>query len=207
MTQTICSLSVGAVIADCAIDCPDQARTTGKPWYLCVAFNAPHAPLQALKDDYVKYVGRYDERWDYKLRNKSRVISAIRARKNTKLTIVGGELQMTFNGDDPGLAFDRLSETLASGPYSLSFELRSDATGGGSVHFVTDQQVTLPNGTEVKFEPLHDNQWHSHVILLDTDKVLQQLHLDVCSGVGEARVKDLRLTDIDGNVLQRWPEK
>ena len=41
-----------------------EARQTEKPWYLYVAFNAPHAPLHALPEDYAKYKGRYDEGWD-----------------------------------------------------------------------------------------------------------------------------------------------
>ena len=40
------------------------ARATKKPWFLYVAFNAPHAPLQPLEKDYKKYLGRYDAGWD-----------------------------------------------------------------------------------------------------------------------------------------------
>lgn len=41
-----------------------EARETNKPWFLYVAFNAPHAPLQPLEADYKKYLGRYDIGWD-----------------------------------------------------------------------------------------------------------------------------------------------
>jgi arylsulfatase len=41
-----------------------EARSSQKPWYLYVAFNAPHAPLQALPEDYAKYKGRYRQGWD-----------------------------------------------------------------------------------------------------------------------------------------------
>jgi len=41
---------------DFAIDFLGQARKTEKPWYLYVAFNAPHAPLQPLKEDYLQYI-------------------------------------------------------------------------------------------------------------------------------------------------------
>ncbi|MBN2452054.1 MAG: sulfatase-like hydrolase/transferase, partial [Lentisphaeria bacterium] len=41
-----------------------EARQTGKPWFLYIAFNAPHAPLQPLEADYRKYLGRYDAGWD-----------------------------------------------------------------------------------------------------------------------------------------------
>ncbi len=49
---------------DFAIDFLGEARDTNKPWYLYVAFNAPHAPLQPLQVDYEKYVGRYERGWD-----------------------------------------------------------------------------------------------------------------------------------------------
>ena len=40
---------------DFAIQFLKEARQTQKPWYLYVAFNAPHAPLHALSEDYAKY--------------------------------------------------------------------------------------------------------------------------------------------------------
>ncbi|MCR9296899.1 MAG: sulfatase-like hydrolase/transferase, partial [bacterium] len=49
---------------DFALDFLSEARRADQPWYLYVAFNAPHAPLQALPEDYHKYAGRYDLGWD-----------------------------------------------------------------------------------------------------------------------------------------------
>ncbi|QGJ69925.1 Choline-sulfatase [Planctomycetales bacterium 10988] len=49
---------------DYALDFLQEARQTQQPWYLYVAFNAPHAPLQALPEDYAKYKGKYDVGWD-----------------------------------------------------------------------------------------------------------------------------------------------
>lgn len=49
---------------DFALDFLGEARETEKPFYLYVAFNAPHAPLHALPEDYAKYKGRYTEGWD-----------------------------------------------------------------------------------------------------------------------------------------------
>jgi arylsulfatase A-like enzyme len=49
---------------DFALKFLKDARDASKPWYLYVAFNAPHAPLQALPEDYAKYKGRYDRGWD-----------------------------------------------------------------------------------------------------------------------------------------------
>ncbi|SMP56179.1 arylsulfatase [Neorhodopirellula lusitana] len=42
----------------------DEARQTEQPWYMYVAFNAPHAPLHALPEDYAKYKGKYNDGWD-----------------------------------------------------------------------------------------------------------------------------------------------
>lgn len=41
-----------------------EARAQDRPWFLYLAFNAPHAPLQPLREDYDRYQGRYDEGWD-----------------------------------------------------------------------------------------------------------------------------------------------
>ncbi|MBL6765220.1 MAG: arylsulfatase [Verrucomicrobiae bacterium] len=49
---------------DHALDFLGEARRSKKPWYLYVAFNAPHAPLHALPEDYAKYKGRYESGWD-----------------------------------------------------------------------------------------------------------------------------------------------
>ena len=49
---------------DRAIEFIGQARAANKPWFHYIAFNAPHAPLQPLEQDYKKYLGRYDAGWD-----------------------------------------------------------------------------------------------------------------------------------------------
>ncbi len=49
---------------DFALKFLKEARETTKPFYLYIAFNAPHAPLHALPEDYAKYKGRYDQGWD-----------------------------------------------------------------------------------------------------------------------------------------------
>ena len=41
-----------------------EARDAKKPWFLYLAFNAPHAPLQPLEADYKRYLGKYDGGWD-----------------------------------------------------------------------------------------------------------------------------------------------
>ena len=41
-----------------------EARQKDDPWHLYIAFNAPHAPLHALPQDYAKYKRRYAAGWD-----------------------------------------------------------------------------------------------------------------------------------------------
>ena len=69
---------------DYALDFLTEARKEKKPWFLYVAFNAPHAPLQPLKKDYKKYLGRYDVGWD-KIREE-------RLAKQRELKLLGGDV-------------------------------------------------------------------------------------------------------------------
>lgn len=66
---------------DYAVDFLDDARQAkDKPWFLYLAFNAPHAPLHPLKPDYEKYEGKYDVGWD--------AINASRFSKQRKLGLL-----------------------------------------------------------------------------------------------------------------------
>jgi arylsulfatase len=47
----------------------DEARQTGKPFFLYVAYNAPHFPLQAPADEIARWRGKYKSGWD-KLREE-----------------------------------------------------------------------------------------------------------------------------------------
>ena len=49
---------------DHALNFLEESRQKDSPFYLYLAFNAPHAPLHALPEDYQKYKGRYDAGWD-----------------------------------------------------------------------------------------------------------------------------------------------
>jgi arylsulfatase A-like enzyme len=42
----------------------DEQNKTGKPFFLYVAYTAPHWPLQALPEDIAKYKGKFDKGWD-----------------------------------------------------------------------------------------------------------------------------------------------
>ena len=49
---------------DYALNFLKKAREKENPFYLYLAFNAPHAPLHALPEDYAKYKCRYETGWD-----------------------------------------------------------------------------------------------------------------------------------------------
>ena len=61
-----------------------EARQAKKPWFLYLAFNAPHAPLQPLEADYKRYLGKYETGWD--------VVNAARAAKQRKLGLFGRDV-------------------------------------------------------------------------------------------------------------------
>jgi arylsulfatase A-like enzyme len=48
---------------DHAIEFVDEAKKLDKPFFLYLAFNAPHWPLQAPAEDIAKYKGKYDAGW------------------------------------------------------------------------------------------------------------------------------------------------
>lgn len=70
---------------DFALKFLGEARAEKKPWCLYIAFNAPHAPLQPLEQDYQKYLGRYDAGWD--------VVRAARVKKQEQLGLFGRKVE------------------------------------------------------------------------------------------------------------------
>ena len=47
-----------------ALEFLTEQQSTKKPFFLYLAYNAPHWPLQALPEDIAKYKGRYQQGWD-----------------------------------------------------------------------------------------------------------------------------------------------
>ena len=75
-------------VTDHALDFLNQARETpDKPWFLYLACNAPHFPLQAPKKDIAKYADRFHDGWDV-LREK-------RLARMKKLGIVAESTKLT----------------------------------------------------------------------------------------------------------------
>lgn len=51
-------------VADKAIDMMDEMTSDGKPFFMYVAFQEPHWPVQAKPQDIAKYKGKFDDGWD-----------------------------------------------------------------------------------------------------------------------------------------------
>ena len=132
--------------------------------------------------------------------------TSIRARKNTRLERRGDRLQLTFTGDDPGIAVDHLPGGLFNGPYELSFELASESTGVGEVFFTIDAATSLPRGNRQAFSIKHDGQWHPYSIPIATEKQIRKLRLDVADSEGTAQIRGLRICGSSGDVLSLIPE-
>ncbi len=87
-------------VADFGLKFLGEAAQTDKPFFLYMAFNAPHYPLQAPEAAVRKYDGQFDDGWD-KLR-------VVRHRKQLKLGILPDRWQLSPRPDHIP-AWDQLS--------------------------------------------------------------------------------------------------
>ncbi|MEW4486455.1 arylsulfatase [Thalassoglobus sp. JC818] len=139
--------------------------------------------------------------------NRGKPNKPIRARKNTRLTLEDGTLQLQFTGEDPGIAMDLRGHDLPNGPYRLTFKLRDGSRDGGELFFTTDSERTLPKGERLTFPVVADGEWQSISLDLATKSRIYQLRIDVSSGPGKATISELQLGDEQGQLLMSWPEK
>jgi arylsulfatase A-like enzyme len=85
-------------LTDYALDFLGDARTTpDQPWFLYLAFHAPHFPLQARPDDIAKYRTRYATGWD-ELR-KERLARMKRLRLLSRDTRLSPRSKFTNHGE------------------------------------------------------------------------------------------------------------
>ena len=75
-------------VTDHALDFINIARETpDKPWFLYLAYNAPHFPLHAFKEDIAKYADRYHGGWDQLREERLKRMKEMKiVPKDTKLT-------------------------------------------------------------------------------------------------------------------------
>jgi arylsulfatase A-like enzyme len=105
------------VLTDYALDFLESARTTpGQPWFLYVAYNAPHFPLHARPEDIAKYRNRYETGWDAlrqqrlaKMKRLRVVAGGTRLSPRSKFTNFG-EIQSAENPPWSSLPEDRRAD-------------------------------------------------------------------------------------------------
>ncbi len=87
------------VFSDYAIDFITDGQKSGRPWFMYLAFNAPHFPLHAPEADIAKYEGLYFEKgWDH--------IREDRLARIKKLGLVPGYLVLTPRSNVPANKFN-----------------------------------------------------------------------------------------------------
>lgn len=64
-------------ITDNAIDMISSAHADDQPFFLHVAYTAPHWPLHALPDDIAKYEGKYRHGWDTLRKNRHEELNSL----------------------------------------------------------------------------------------------------------------------------------
>ena len=81
-----------------ALDFLEDGRKSGQPWFLYLAFNAPHFPLHAREQDIAKYEKLYAQGWD---RTRE-----LRLARQKELGLVPGDLKLTPRSGIPANQFN-----------------------------------------------------------------------------------------------------
>ncbi len=120
------------VFGDYAVEFLEQARqpsAEGRPWFLYLAFNAPHFPLHAPAETIAKYEPIYTQGWDK--------IRAARLARQKALGIVPKDLDLPSRGTTPKNKFNERTDW-ADRPIpawdSLPEDRRADLTRRMSVY-------------------------------------------------------------------------
>ena len=101
---------------DYALKFLKEARSKDNPWYLYIAFNAPHEPLQPLKMDYEKYLGKYSQGWDTIVANRLKKMDTLNLFKQSFLAPKRPEHVPTWKDlDDSWKAFEEMRMAALAG--------------------------------------------------------------------------------------------
>lgn len=80
------------VITKNAVSFLEEASKKDNPFFLYLAYTAPHWPLVALPEDIAKYKGKYDKGWD--------VLRQERFQKQKQLGVVGSNASLSVKDED-----------------------------------------------------------------------------------------------------------
>ena len=84
-----------------------RRNTRTQPFFLYLAFNAPHFPLQAPADDIDRYRGRYRDGWE--------IVRAERAKRIHDLGLVSARLSDVERGVGPPYDYPNVLKLLGAG--------------------------------------------------------------------------------------------
>jgi arylsulfatase A-like enzyme len=90
-------------IADHAIQYLNDEKTKKEPFFLYLAFTAPHWPLNALPGDIARYKGKYMQGWDATRKN--------RYKKLAQLGIIDTMVMKLSPRDENSIAWEKLSQS------------------------------------------------------------------------------------------------
>ena len=140
-------------------------------------------------------------------RRPKRKPNHVRARIDTRVTLVDGHWTLDCQGTDSGIAIDHLQMRQGTkGPFRLTCEIESRAGGSGEIYFTIDSKTKLPSGTHVPFSIRHDGQWQTVNVALDTAKSIAAIRFDPCSEPGIVRIREFKIIDSRGDEVFRLPD-
>ena len=197
---------------------PDQLNRMVKTWKQ-MSQDILHAPERSYSEVSSEIKPHFHREWTQfdgdtpegpavktgKRGNNNNVRGRIRARKNTKVQIEGKVLQLTFTGDDPGIAIDLRGAQIPKGPYEVRFRLQQHGKTTGEIFFTTNREEILPKGHRAQFAMQDSNEWQWIEIPLETSDTIYQLRIDVSEGVGNASMAELQLLGSKGEIILAWP--
>jgi hypothetical protein len=109
-----------------------------------------------------------------------------------------GVLRIDSAGGDPRISLAGAAIKMASGPFTLSFRMKSTADAGAKIYY------GAPNESRTVSVPIQpDGRWHEYSATVPVD-VLTGLRLDPATAPGTIDVDWLRLDDANGKTVRQW---
>jgi hypothetical protein len=127
----------------------------------------------------------------------------VRGVHDATLALKPTEMQLQCSGHDPQITVGNIPP--AAGPYTLELKMNSASAGYGEVFWVTTPEPKFVASQSVRFDAIHNGQWHDYAIALPVAQAsVTFLRLDPCAAPGLVRIARLVLKDATGKVVKAW---
>ncbi len=107
-----------------------------------------------------------------------------------ELEVVDGRLKIRSLGGDPYLS---VPVKAAAGSLAIRLRVRSDADGKGQFFWSTIRNPGHDESRQVRFDLIHDGQWHDYLVPLESAADLTSLRFDPAMAVGTIEVDRITL--------------